>query len=220
VLPALSWAEHDGTFTNLERRVQRAPKAINNPQTKAAPDWMILDHLSTRMGTNWPYTDVRGITAEITEAVPIYSGPTCAALGDQGLQWDGARLRTESSYQKADQAEQPAVPEGSYALVSGRVLYDGGNMFRRTQRMQSMAFDRSIGINPADAATVGLQDGTMVTVTSNHGQLQLFVKLLAQVQPGTVWIPESLADAPVATLLGEESAEVVQIEFQPVPVIA
>ncbi len=42
VLPAVSWAEQDGTFTNLERRVQRAPKALGNPHSKAAPDWMIL----------------------------------------------------------------------------------------------------------------------------------------------------------------------------------
>ena len=47
VLPAVSWAEQDGTFTNLERRVQRAPKSLGDPQSKAAPDWMILDHLAS-----------------------------------------------------------------------------------------------------------------------------------------------------------------------------
>ena len=31
------WAEKDGTFTNLERRVQRAPKALRNPQSKGRP---------------------------------------------------------------------------------------------------------------------------------------------------------------------------------------
>ena len=70
VLPAISWAEADGTFTNLERRVQRANKAVRDPQSKAAPDWMILDHLATRMGTNWPYGDERAITREISESRP------------------------------------------------------------------------------------------------------------------------------------------------------
>lgn len=46
VLPAVSWAEEDGTFTNLERRAQRAPKAVRSPDSKAASDWMILDHLA------------------------------------------------------------------------------------------------------------------------------------------------------------------------------
>jgi predicted molibdopterin-dependent oxidoreductase YjgC len=46
VLPAVSWAESNGTFTSCERRVQRAPKAFSDPHSKAAPDWMILDHLA------------------------------------------------------------------------------------------------------------------------------------------------------------------------------
>ncbi len=93
VLPAVSWAESDGTFTNVERRVQRAPKAVTNPASKAAPDWMIIDHLASHFDTNWSYTSVRDVTAEITQAVPIYAGLTWEALGDQGLQWDAAQVR-------------------------------------------------------------------------------------------------------------------------------
>ena len=73
VLPALSWAEADGTFTNLERRVQRAPKALRNPDSKAAADWMILDHLANRLGINWPFGDERAITQEIAAAAPLYA---------------------------------------------------------------------------------------------------------------------------------------------------
>ena len=59
VLPGLSWAEQDGTFTNLERRVQRAPTALSNPHTKAAPDWMVLSHLATHFDAQWPYSAAR-----------------------------------------------------------------------------------------------------------------------------------------------------------------
>jgi NADH-quinone oxidoreductase subunit G len=41
VLPAASFAEGDGTFTNLERRVQRAPQAIR-AAGESRPDWSIL----------------------------------------------------------------------------------------------------------------------------------------------------------------------------------
>jgi len=88
VLPALSWAESDGTFTNLERRVQRAPKAVRDPQSKAAADWMILDHLANRMGVNWPYAADHAITVDIAKTVSIYSCMSWDALGDQGRQWD------------------------------------------------------------------------------------------------------------------------------------
>ena len=90
VLPAVTWAECDGTFTNLERRVQRARKAIDDPNSKAAPDWMILEHLAARLGFDWAYSDEHGITSEISEAIPLYTGMTWDALGDQGLQWDAA----------------------------------------------------------------------------------------------------------------------------------
>ena len=93
VLPAVSWAESDGTFTNLERRVQRAPKALADPQTKAAPDWMILDHLAGHMDATWSYSSVQSVTQEISTAIPIYAGMTWDALGDQGLQWDAATVR-------------------------------------------------------------------------------------------------------------------------------
>ncbi|MEZ4831515.1 MAG: NADH-quinone oxidoreductase subunit NuoG [Caldilineaceae bacterium] len=90
VLPALTWAEQDGTFTNLERRVQRAVKAIDSNDSRAAADWMILDHLVNRMGMDWPFADLRGITKEITRTVPMYASLSWEALGDQGLQWDAA----------------------------------------------------------------------------------------------------------------------------------
>jgi predicted molibdopterin-dependent oxidoreductase YjgC len=49
VLPACSFAEKDGTFTNTERRLQRVQKAID-PLHHSRPDWEILCGLSERMG--------------------------------------------------------------------------------------------------------------------------------------------------------------------------
>jgi predicted molibdopterin-dependent oxidoreductase YjgC len=47
VLPASSWPEHDGTYTNLERRVQRGPAAIR-AVGQSRPDWEILASLAAR----------------------------------------------------------------------------------------------------------------------------------------------------------------------------
>ena len=47
VLPTTSWAETDGTYTNLERRVQRAPAGID-PVDGALPGWAILTRLAER----------------------------------------------------------------------------------------------------------------------------------------------------------------------------
>ena len=213
VLPALSWAEADGTFTNLERRVQRAPKAVRNPDSKAAADWMILDHLANRLGSNWPYAGEHAITHEITAAAPAYAGLTWDALGDQGAQYDAASVRPQGAYAPAMQGELPAHEDGAFALVGGTVLYDGGSLFALTKQMQAMTFGARVGFNPSDAAKLGLADGAEVVVRNAHGELTLQAKLDDQVLPGTVWIPESLPGAPVGALLN--GSDVAAVTVQP-----
>lgn len=214
VLPAVSWAEQDGTFTNLERRVQRAPKALSNPQSKAAPDWMILDHLTSYFDAPWGHANTQAVTAEITKAAPHYAGMLWDALGDQGLQWntvDNSYLLPKASYARA---EQPAVPakEGALVLMSGTVLYDGGNLFGLTPRMKEMAFGASVHLNPADGAALGVEDGVNVTVRSDYGVIELAVQLDATVKPGAAWIPESLPGAPVGALLNGSAVAAITIE--------
>lgn len=211
VLPALSWAETDGTFTNLERRVQRAPKAVRDPQSKAAADWMILDHLAGRMGANWPYADEHAVTAEITKAVPLYSGCGWEALGDQGKQWDASKARPKAAYSAAEQRNL-STDDNPFTLVSGTVLYDDGLLFSLTTQMQGMAFGTRVGIHPSDATKLGIKDGGAVKVHNKHGALTLTAKVDGQVKPGTVWIPESLASAPVGALLNGRVVEHVRVE--------
>jgi predicted molibdopterin-dependent oxidoreductase YjgC len=212
VLPAVSWAETDGTFTNLERRVQRANKAITDPQSKAAPDWMILDHLATRMGTNWPYGDVRAVTREISEAVPLYNGLSWDALGDQGQQYDASNVRPAAKLAKVEQGEAVAVSDQELLLVSGYVTYDDGTMFKLTPHMKNYAFGRSAGISASDAARLGITDGTPIVVQSERGTLELAAKIHEQVNPGTLWIPESIEGAPVGNLLNGSAVTKVTVK--------
>ncbi|MXZ21505.1 MAG: NADH-quinone oxidoreductase subunit NuoG [Caldilineaceae bacterium SB0665_bin_25] len=216
VLPALGWAESDGTYTNLERRVQRAPKAVTDPKSRAAPDWMMLTHLAKQMGANWPFSDAHSVTAEIARAVPAYAGLTWEALGDQGLQWDADFApATESSGGRpseglpdsaADNAEFPLN------LVTGTVLYDGGTLFSLTDQMHGMAHGATVTLNPVDAAEFGLDPGSAVTVQSEQGRLDVTVGIDVQVQTGTAWIPESLPGAPVGALLNGSHTQRVKVE--------
>ncbi len=51
-LPAVSFAEKDGTFTNTDRRVQRKRRAID-PSGQARPDWQIICDLALRIEKSW-----------------------------------------------------------------------------------------------------------------------------------------------------------------------
>ena len=73
ILPGVSFAEKDGTFTNMERRVQRVRKAIS-PVGDSRPDWKILCDLSTKMGYPMGYQDPAEVMEEIASLVPFYAG--------------------------------------------------------------------------------------------------------------------------------------------------
>ncbi len=87
VLPALSFAEKEGTFTNTERCVQAIHQAMR-PLPGARADWEILTALGQRMKQGWNYTSPRMILAEISRIVPIYSGLRWDLVSkSQGIRW-------------------------------------------------------------------------------------------------------------------------------------
>lgn len=212
VLPAVSWAESDGTFTNMERRVQRAPKAVDHPHSKAAPDWMILDHLAMHMDVHWSYASARGVLEEIVETAPMYAGLDWDNLGDQGLQWDASLARPQPAYRPCRQADLPQARDDQLALVRGAVAYDGGVLFSLTEQMHDMAFGPVVSLNPADAERLGLEPDAPVTVRNENGELALTVRVDDQVRPGVAWIPESLPGAPVGALLNGHDVAYVEIK--------
>ncbi len=81
VLPAQSFAERDGTFTNTERRVQLFRAAIK-PIGESKPDWWIVAEIAKRLGATWHYRNSAEIMDEIAATVPLYAGVTYAALSD------------------------------------------------------------------------------------------------------------------------------------------
>lgn len=86
VLPGASFAERDGTFTSLERRVQRVRPGFA-PPGQARPDWQTLVALANELGHAWRYRGPADVLHELTAAVPLYRGLTVERLGDQGVQW-------------------------------------------------------------------------------------------------------------------------------------
>lgn len=73
VLPAQSWAEREGTFTNTERRVQLFRAAIK-PRGEARPDWSIIQEIARQMGANWSYGSAAEVMEEIAGRIPLYAG--------------------------------------------------------------------------------------------------------------------------------------------------
>ena len=86
VLPGVSFAEKEGTFTNTERRVQRVRRAVL-PVGQARPDWEIIGEISSRMGFPMRYAKAEDIFDEMRQLTPSYAGITYSRLEKGGLQW-------------------------------------------------------------------------------------------------------------------------------------
>jgi NADH-quinone oxidoreductase subunit G len=83
VLPAASYAEQDGTFTNNDGFVQRVRQAIP-PLHQSKPDWMITDQLTKELGMDWGYgLSASAVFREIGEKVPAFAGMRYPLLKDE-----------------------------------------------------------------------------------------------------------------------------------------
>ena len=86
VLPGVSFAEKDGTFTNSERNVLRVRKAIE-PVGESRPDWQIISELSTRFGLPMSYDSPSEIFDELAKVTPSYGGLSYERLERGGIPW-------------------------------------------------------------------------------------------------------------------------------------
>ena len=92
-LPATTFAEKDGTFTNTDRRVQRVRKAIE-PLGNSRPDWEIICDLARRIekllgrpnSAYWDYSHPEEIMDEFGKVVPSYQGIKYSRIEKTGLQ--------------------------------------------------------------------------------------------------------------------------------------
>ena len=114
VLPAVSYAEKDGSFTNTERCVQAVRRAMI-PLPGARADWEILLGVARALNLGWTYRGPSDMLAEIGRTVPIYAGLTRRALRTTGLRWpivatnaegDGAAPLTGNAYLTGDMLRQ------------------------------------------------------------------------------------------------------------------
>ncbi|MGE5619834.1 MAG: NADH-quinone oxidoreductase subunit NuoG [Sphingomonadaceae bacterium] len=87
VLPGAAFAEKEGSFTNLERRVQRLEAAVS-PPGEARPDWQVLSDIARGLGAGWSCTRPSEVFDEIAASVPLYGKLGWSRLGSRGKRWD------------------------------------------------------------------------------------------------------------------------------------
>jgi formate dehydrogenase (NADP+) alpha subunit len=220
VLPAASYAEKDGTFTNTERRIQRIRKALD-PPGDAQPDWWITCQIASRLGgKGFEFSHPSEIMEEISTLTPIYGGISFDRLENDGLQWPCVsrdhsgtlflhkdRFATKSGkgkFMPLEYRESAELPDDEYPLIltTDRSLYHfhTSTMTRRVEGLEILNSEELLNVNPEDAARFGLKDNEMVHVFSRRGKVTVRVKVTDICMPGVVSMTFHFHESPTNVL--------------------
>ncbi len=233
VLPSVVSSEDDGTFTNVERFVQRVRPAVP-PLGTALPDWSIVQHLAKGFGGDWAYSDPADVMREIADVVWCYKGISYDRLEDEGLQppcpgvdHPGTAMLHVSEFSRGKAvfapvetgAAAPAVEaDYPFVLLTGCVLehHGTGARSRRSAGLTSLAAEARLEMNPADASTLGVADGDRVKVVGrNQGSIELAAWVTGRVPAGVVFLPGFSATAPAARFFEWGASGIPTVRVEP-----
>jgi formate dehydrogenase major subunit len=224
ILPASSYLEKDGTYTNTDRRVQRGRKVFD-PPGEARVDWEIVQDIARRLGLGWNYGSPREIFEEMVPLMPDYTNLTYDNLGSSGKLYpiedpdhsDGTVVLFDERFNTVDglahlvpaewlPGKELPSEEFPFVLNTGRLLehWHTGSMTRRSFALDTIAPRAEVYVNPEDAAELGLVDGGMARVTSRRGSIVLNVKVSHRDARGNVFIPFHFREAAANLLTIDE----------------
>jgi formate dehydrogenase major subunit len=223
VLPASSYFEKTGTYTNTDRRVQLGRKAVDSPG-EAREDWRILCEVARRMGYAMDYASTAEVFAEFTGLTQGYAGLTHENLGATGKLWpcadpahdDGQQILFDSQFPTADgrgkfvpcpwkPADELPDEDFPFVLNTGRVLehWHTGTMTRRSHALNEIEPVPFVAMHPDDLAEYRLEPGALVRVSSRRGSIVLLPRPDRSVERGCLFIPFHFREAAANVLTND-----------------
>jgi formate dehydrogenase major subunit len=224
ILPATSYLEKDGTYTNTDRRVQLGRKVLD-PPGGARLDWEVIQDIANRIGLGWDYSSAREIFEEIVSVMASYKNLTYDNLGPGGKLYpnpdpehsDGTVVMFGEKFNTADglahlvpaewlPAKELPSAEYPFVLNTGRLLqhWHTGSMTRRSYALDTISPRPEVFLNPDDAAELGLADGAMARVSSRRGTIELAARLSHREARGNCFIPFHFREAAANLLTIDE----------------
>ena len=181
VLPGSSYLERDGTYVNLEGRLQRLRRAAIPP----APDELAwISRLAERFGVEVP-PFASAVFAELSAR--IYDGLPFGEVGEH------AELRTRSEAPEPELPEEPPAPKGKgLVLVRYKPLFSGPAV----ERVPELQFQRpapEVELSEQDAKRRKIENGELVTVSHNGTSLELRARVSRSLRAGIVRIASEYA---------------------------
>ncbi len=215
ILPASSFFEKTGTYTNTDRRVQLGTPVLALPG-QARQDWEILCEIGRRMGYPMVYASPEEVWRELVSLSPSLKGITHESLVGAGRLWpEDQEILFEHEFPSGRGKLVPAeslpaaeLPDKDFPLVliTGRLLehWHTGSMTRRSRALDELEPHPFIELNPEDAARLGVTEGDLVAARSRRGAIELPCRLSTASARGSCFIPFHFREAAANLLTIDE----------------
>ncbi len=226
VLPACSFAEKDGTFTNQEGNIQKVNQAIE-PVEDSLADWEIFRDLSRHLQYPLDYESPREIFSEIVQVIPSYRHrhmPSLAASERQDLVKHyvaaGYQQDFEERWAQLDKvAGDTTSANYPYLLKVGPTLFHGSRFTQRSDALMKISSEGVLKVHPEDAEALGLTTGDQVRVQSEQGSSDVKIEVSEKLPKGLVHYPEAFLNSGLKALLSVQWDSTTQVPYwKPTPV--
>jgi len=200
-LPAATGAEKSGSFTSADNRVQSFTAAVK-PAGGARSDADILASLHRLVAPDAVVSvSLDALQHEITALTGLYS-EICDQSGCRM-----GRIKNRTATFICAPLAPLALPPASrpFALTVGPVLHHNGSITTRSENNMLVAGEAYIELSEADAASMGVNGGDVLKVTSDIGSVPLKARLSAQIESGALFVPAHFSAAAINTLTGSPS---------------
>jgi formate dehydrogenase alpha subunit len=202
VLPTSTFAEKDGTYTNMSRHVQRVAAAVI-PQGLSKPDFDILIELASALGKPFQNTDIASVQQEIENVAPVYKG---VFPGDKSVQWKPDSANTNPQFHTNDASVEQNGAEGyPFTLQTNNHMFHIGSYSQYAKALVDIGPECIAELHPDDAKGLGISSGDSIVVESPEGKVEVKVKTSKVTSRGMLYIPKNWTTVPVNALRnGEE----------------
>ncbi len=209
ILPTSTYAEKEGTFTNMTRHVQKVAPAVL-PQGQSRPDFDIFIELADKCGKTLDYTFLSDLHEEIEKVTPSYRG---LFPGNRYKQWTPTKSGDKPGFSIVTEGDSQSDKDGfPMKLIANNHMFHIGNYTHYAKALVDVGPDCIAEINSADAKELGIQSGDKIRVESQSLSVDLPVEVNGRSPKGIVYIPKNWPDIPINMLRnGEEGLVSVKI---------
>lgn len=201
VLPAVTFAEKEGTFTDMQGKPNRVSQAFD-PRGEAKPDWKIFCDLSKHLGQPLQYRGTEEIAQEISQLVPGYYREARAPISlDRYLSETFPAEAADRYGAAAEETKEETFPT---LLALSRSLYHSGKLTTRDAGLTKIDDKAALKIGTADAEALGLKPEDTVKIKSRQGAIEVPIEITPALPKGLVHFPEHFNRPPVKDLLSGE----------------